>query len=39
MEKLACGAEIDEELDLDAPIEETLEAGRAAAKRGARRAT
>jgi len=25
MEKLACGAEIDEELDLTAPIEETLE--------------
>src|SRR5438309_1881124 len=26
MEKLACGPEVDDELDLDAPIEETLEA-------------
>ena len=33
MEKLACGADIDEEIDLRAPIEETLEQV-AAAKRG-----
>ena len=33
MEKLACGADIDEQLDLDAPIEETLEMI-ARAKRG-----
>ncbi len=33
MEKLACGADIDEQLDLDAPIEETLEVI-ARAKRG-----
>jgi fructose-1,6-bisphosphatase II len=33
MEKLACGADIDEQLDLDAPIEETLEMV-ARAKRG-----